>query len=285
MNEIWWATPLWKDVTPRSLLLAAIVLVGAWAFSRFVLRAAWLTGPGKQIEPSVRYSLTRLIHYAVMVMTLLVVLNVLGVGLGTLALLAGALGIGVGFGLQTIFANFLSGLILLFERPIRVGDRVSLGTLDQDAVGQVNGYVRAIRLRATLVETPDNISLIVPNSEFVTRTIVNWSLSEPRMRLRLRVGVAYDTDLDRARHIMAEAARAHPVALQQPEPEVRLVDTAESRLELELLVWIPEPRLRGRIESDLRLDLVRRFRAAGVVIPFPQREVRMLGEPGGRSRT
>jgi potassium efflux system protein len=283
MNETWWITPLWKDVTPRSVLVALIVIAVGWVVSRYILRAVWQTGPGKTIEPSVRYSLTRLIQYAIMLVTLLVVLNVLGIGLGTLALVAGALGIGVGFGLQAIIANFISGLILLFERPIRVGDRVSLGTLDQDAVGQINGYVRAIRLRATLVETPDNISLIVPNSEFVTRTIVNWSLGEPRMRLRLRIGAAYNSDLDRVRQLLMDAARAHPVALQKPEAEARLVGTGDSMLEFELLVWIPEPRLRGRIESELRLDIVRRFRDAGIVIPLPQREIRMVGaEPDGR---
>jgi small-conductance mechanosensitive channel len=147
----------------------------------------------------------------------------------------------------------------------------------------VNGYVRAIRLRSTTIQTPDNILLIVPNADLVGRTIVNWSHGDPKMRIRLGIGVAYASDLDRVQDAMRAAALAHPGTLKEPVPEVRLVATSDSALEFQALVWIPDPRERGRIESDLRLDIVKRFRQAGITIPFPQREVRILGEASQRA--
>jgi len=140
----------------------------------------------------------------------------------------------------------------------------------------VNGYVRAIRLRSTTIQTPDNILLIVPNADLVGRTIVNWSQGDPRIRIRLDVGVAYASDLNQVHEAMLAAADAHPGTLKKPVPEVRLVATRDSALDFQLLVWIPDPRERGRIESDLRLDIVERFRGEGIVIPFPQREVRIV---------
>ncbi len=276
MGDGWWTTPIWHAIAPINVVLAVIVVLTGWGLSRVVTRALWKTPQGQQIDEAVRYSLSRLIQYALVILSGLVALRVMGVGLGSLAVVAGALGLGIGFGLQTIAANFVSGLILLFERPIRIGDRVSLGPLEQEATGQVNGYVRDIRLRATVVETPDNISLIVPNSEFVGRTIINWSIGQRRMRIRLSIGVAYDSDLDQVRQIITESARVHPEVLPEPKAEVRLVSTGDSALEFQLLAWIPDPQLRGRVESDLRMEIVRRFREAGVVIPFPQREVRLL---------
>ncbi len=163
---------------------------------------------------------------------------------------------------------------------------MSLGTADQEATRQVNGYVRAIRLRSTTIQTPDNILLIVPNADLVGRTIVNWSHGDPRMRIRLDIGVAYASDLDRVSDAMAAAALDHPGTLKDPAPEVRLVSTGDSALQFQVLVWIPDPRERGRIESDLRFEIVRRFRTQGIAIPFPQREVRMLGAatPDAESR-
>src|SRR6185295_2132651 len=143
--------------------------------SLLLRRALELTAARRQIEPGVRYSLARLLHLTILTIALIATIGALGVDLRSMTVVAGALGLGIGFGLQSVAANFVAGLVLLFERPIRVGDRISVGTLNSGAVEAVNGYVQAIRLRATTVVTPDNIALIVPNLELVTRTVVNWS--------------------------------------------------------------------------------------------------------------
>lgn len=275
----WWNAPIFAGltVTPLRIALAILLIVVGWAISSVVQRLFGRKTSGTHLDPGARYSLGRLLHYGIVTVTVFVGLTVAGLDLRSVAVVVGALGIGVGLGLQSITANFVSGLILLFERPIRPGDRVSLGTSEQDATGQVNGYVKAIRLRSTTIQTPDNILLIVPNADLVGRTIVNWSHGDPRMRIRLAVGVAYASNLETVHQVMMAAAHAHPGTLKEPAPEVRLVGTSDASLDFQLLVWIPDPRERGRVESDLRLDIVRRFRAEGVTIPFPQREVRILG--------
>ena len=274
----WWNVPLFDGVavTPARIALAILVLVLGGLMSRWLGHLLGSRAAGGRLDPGARYSIERLLHYLFVTGSLVLSLMVVGFDLGSVAVVAGALGIGVGLGLQSVTANFVSGLILLFERPVRPGDRVSLGTSEQDATGQVNGYVRAIRLRSTTIQTPDNILLIVPNADLVGRTIVNWSHGDAKMRIRLGIGVAYASDLDRVQAAMMAAANAHPGTLKDPAPEVRLVSTSDSALEFQVLVWIPDPRERGRIESALRLDIVKRFRAEGIRIPFPQREVRLL---------
>ena len=279
----WWNAPIFEGfgITPARIGLGILVFLIGWALSRWLGHIVPRRVSGGRLEPGARYSLERLLHYGLVAASLLVGLAVLGLDLRTVAVVGGALGIGVGLGLQSVTANFVSGLILLFERPIRPGDRISLGTAESDAIGQVNGYVQAIRLRSTTILTPDNILLIVPNADLVGRAIINWSHGDPRMRVRLGIGVAYASDPDRVRDAMTAAALDHPGTLKDPAPEVRLVATGDSALEFQLLVWIPDPRERGRIESALRLDIVRRFRAGGISIPFPQREVRVLGGDAG----
>jgi small-conductance mechanosensitive channel len=287
VDSLWWNESFLQglELTPLGIVRVGLIFVGAYLLSVLLRRALSLTAMRQEIDPSVRYSLGRLLNLVLLLVAGLMSLRTIGLDIGSLAVIGGALGIGIGFGLQGIAANFVAGLVLLFERPIRVGDRISLGTLDGDAVSQINGYVRAIRLRATTVLTPDNITLIVPNQDLVTRTVVNWSLGELRIRIRLGIGVAYDSDLDHVRRVMTEVANAHPETLKDPVPEIRIIDTSNSQLQFQLLVWIGDPRRRGRIESDLRWALIERFRAAGIVIPFPRSDVRWLGgEPpaGGR---
>ena len=279
VDPSWWNVSFLQgmDLTPLAIARAVLIFIAAYLLSLLMRRALSLTAIRQEIDPGVRYSLGRFLNLVILIVASLMALRAVGFDVGSLAVIGGALGIGIGFGLQGIAANFVAGLVLLFERPIRVGDRISLGTLDGDAVSSVNGYVRAIRLRATTVLTPDNITLIVPNQDLVTRTVVNWSLGELRMRIRLNIGVAYDSDLDRVRRVMNEVAVAHPETLKDPAPEIRIIETAESRLLFQLLVWIGDPRRRGRIESDLRWSLIERFRAEGIVIPFPRTDLRLLG--------
>lgn len=279
----WWTAPVitGTGVTAWTLTRAAIVLVGAWFVSLLLRRALDLSAARRQIDAGVRYSLTRLLHLSILLVALSIAIATLGVDLQSLTVIAGALGLGIGFGLQSVAANFVAGLVLLFERPIRVGDRISLGTLDTGAVDTINGYVQSIRLRSTRVVTPDNITLIVPNLELVTRTVVNWSLGEMRMRIRLQVGVAQDSDPERVRAAMDDVARAHSGVLNDPAAEVRMLASTDSALVFQLLVWIPDPRQRGRVESDLRWALLRRFREDGIVMPFPQRDIRIVRDDYG----
>lgn len=276
----WWDAPFVDglSVTPLRIGLGVAVFVAGWFLSRWLVQLIGRAAARGRLDSGARYSLGRLLQYGLTLFSLMVGLTIVGVDLRSVVVVAGALGIGVGLGLQSITANFVSGLILLFERPIKPGDRVSLGAEEQDAAGQVNGYVRSIRLRSTTIQTPDNILLIVPNADLVGRTIVNWSHGDPKMRIRLNVGVAYASDLNAVREVMLAAARAHAGTMKQPVPEVRLINTRDSALEFQLLVWIPDPHERGRIESDLRLGIVERFRAAGIAIPFPQRDVRIVGD-------
>jgi len=287
VDSLWWNASFLHglELTPLAIVRVGLIFVGAYLLSVLLRRALSLTAMRQEIDPSVRYSLGRLLNLVFLLIAGLMSLRTIGLDIGSLAVIGGALGIGIGFGLQGIAANFVAGLVLLFERPIRVGDRISLGTLDGDAVSQINGYVRAIRLRATTVLTPDNITLIVPNQDLVTRTVVNWSLGELKIRMRLGIGVAYDSNLEQVRRVMTEVAIAHPETLKDPAPEIRVIDTASSHLQFQLLVWIGDPRRRGRIESDLRWALIERFHTEGIVIPFPRSDVRWLGgEPpaGGR---
>jgi small-conductance mechanosensitive channel len=274
-----WLHAVGAQLTAERLIGAlALVLLGFGA--SWIARRMLTAGSGGSLDESIRYSLSRLVNYVLFFLTAIFVLSVLGVDVTSIAVAMGGLGIGLGFGLQTIASNFVSGLILLFERPIRVGDRISLSDPASDPLDTRNGFVRAINLRATVIETVDNLILIVPNSEFVNTTIINWSQGEPRIRLRLRIGVAYSSDIDQVTRILLDAARAHPGVLDDPAPDVYFVDTADSALEFQLLAWIGDMRMRRKIESDLRYDIVRRFRTEGVSIPFPQRDVYLKSGAG-----
>ena len=278
-DSLWWNATIFHglELTPLAMARVALIFIAAYLLSVLLRRAVSMTAIRREVDPGVRYSLGRLLNLIILLVATMMALRTIGFDLGSLAVIAGALGIGIGFGLQGIAANFVAGLVLLFERPVRVGDRISLGTLDGDAVNSINGYVQAIRLRATTVVTPDNITLIVPNQDLVTRTVVNWSLGELKMRIRLNIGVAYDSDLERVSRVMSEVAAAHEETLDDPAPEIRIISTADSQLQYQLLVWIGDPRRRGRIESDLRWRLIERFRAAGIVIPYPRRDLRWAG--------
>src|SRR6185295_14870486 len=153
-----------------------------------------------------------------------------------LAVVAGILSVGIGFGLQNLASNFISGLILLIERPITVGDHVSAGDVD--------GTVRAINMRSTEIVTEDNISIIVPNSEFISGRVVNWSHGDPKLRLGLAVGVSYASDVEHVRRVLLDVARRCPDVLADPAPGVDFIRFGQSSLDLKLLAWIADPRHR-----------------------------------------
>lgn len=213
-----------------------------------------------------QFAITKIFGYIFVVLGFYVALVVNGVNLASLAVVGGALGLGIGFGLQNIVANFVSGLVLLTERPVAVGDRIE--------VEGVAGPVTKISLRATTIVTNDNISIIVPNTELTSKAVTNWSHTGPRVRVRLKVGVAYGTDTDLLRTALLAVAAANPDVLKTPALSVFFENFGDNALEFELAVWTETmthaPR---RLRSDLYYAIERKLREAEIEIPFPQRVV------------
>jgi potassium-dependent mechanosensitive channel len=204
-----------------------------------------------------------LVRYGLIFIGVIVILQVAGLNLSSLALLASVLGVGIGFGLQSIANNFVSGIILSFEQPVKPGDFVSLGSLQ--------GTVLRIGGRSTVIRTIDRVSIIVPNSQLLEQQLVNWSYGDELARLHVPVGVAYGSDIDGVRSALLEAAKSHPAVLADPHPDVRLVGFGDSALNFELLVWTKDPPGHVLLESDLCYAIERNLRRAGIEIPFPQR--------------
>ena len=206
------------------------------------------------------------VSYLSLMIGVVVGLRFVGIGLSSLAIFAGVLGIGIGFGLRNVTENFISGLIILVERPIKIGDFIDVG-------GEVEGQIREIRARSTTVVTRDNISIIIPNSDFVAQRVTNWSHGDPRVRLTINVGVAYGSDTDLVRRTLLDVAERHGKVLKKPSPEVHFVSFGESSLDFSLLVWIDEQHPRFRIASDLHFAIDKAFRRMHIEIAFPQRDL------------
>lgn len=218
-----------------------------------------------QVTRGSRYAITSLLQYAIVAIGFSIVLSTLGLRWSQVQWLVAALGVGLGFGLQEIFANFISGLILLFERPIRVGDVVT--------IGDMTGQVTRIQIRATTIKDGDNKEIVVPNKTFITDRFLNWTLSDQVTRIVLQVGVAYGTDVDLAIRLLLDLARAHPKVMSEPAPQAVLVGFGDSALTLELQVHAEELKHRGDVRHELNTRIYRTFRAHGIEIPFPQRDL------------
>ncbi len=212
-----------------------------------------------------RYAITTIAGYCVLVIGVLFTFATLGIGWSKVQWLVAALGVGLGFGLQEIFANFMSGLIILFERPIRVGDTITIGGID--------GCVSRIRIRATRIIDWDRKELIVPNKEFVTGQLINWTLSDQILRLIIPVGIAYGSDTKRAYEILHKIARQHPDILADPEPQVLFTAFGDSTLDFELRVFCPSINVFVRLKHDLHMAIDQAFREADIEIAFPQRDI------------
>jgi len=215
--------------------------------------------------PGGRYAITTLVRYSVVLLGLLYAFDTIGIGWNQVQWLAAAITVGLGFGLQEIFANFVSGLIILFERPIRVGDTVT--------VGEIVGKVTRIQMRATTITGWDRKELVIPNKEFVTGQIINWSLSDKILRLSIQVGIAYGSDTVLATRLLYDIARRHPAVLDEPEPAVSFKNFGDSSLDFELRAFIADPDELFNINHDLHMAIDRAFRDHGIEIAFPQRDL------------
>lgn len=257
------------------LTAVAILLVGVLA-----TRAAqrWLETrflPRTGLDPGLQHSVSALFGYALFIAVLSLTLAEIGIDLQKIALVAGALSVGIGFGLQSVVSNFVSGLILLAERPIRVGDWV--------VVKAEEGWVRRISVRATEIETFDRATVIIPNSEFITGVVKNWTHSNTMGRIMVKVGVAYNSDVEQVRDLLLACAGDHAQVLQTPAPRVFLLGFGDSALEFELRCIVANVENALTVKSDLHFAVLARFRAAGIEIPYPQREVRLMRQCDDRA--
>jgi small-conductance mechanosensitive channel len=228
------------------------------------------------LEYGVRASLSKLIAYVIIAIGIVIALQGLGIKLSALTVFAGVLGVGIGFGMQSITANMVSGIVILFERPIKEGDMVRLGT--------TVGTVRKINLRATVIQTIYNEHLIVPNSEFINETVENMSYEDLKLKISVKVGVAYSSDPRAVREALIEAARRTENVMESMEPYVLFRDFGDSSLDFELFAWIDGPLKRYQIESEMRYNVFQIFREREITIPFPQRDLWVKQVPGESSR-
>lgn len=246
------------------ILLLVVLLIYLSGKLRAWMAGRLLTRTG--LDLGARQAVATITRYVVLLLGLLIILQTAGINLTTLNVLAGAVGIGVGFGLQNIISNFISGLIIMFERPIKIGDRI--------VVDDVEGDVVEIGARSTVVLTNDNINIIIPNSKFITENVVNWKYNDGTVRFKIPVGVAYGSDLRKIEKILLEVAAAEEDVLDDPAPVVRFMEFGDSSLNLELRAWSSSAvTRRGKLISALNFAIYEKFQEHDIEIPFPQRDL------------
>ncbi len=255
-------------VTMFSILMFIIMMIMFFILSRIINRMLLQRVFTRlQLETNTRFMMLRITHYSVMVIGTIVAFQFVGINLGGLAVIFGLLSVGIGFGLQNVTSNFVAGLILLFEQPIKIGDRVT--------VGDTEGDVIAINFRSTTIRSLNNITIIVPNSEFVSSNVINWTHGDPKIRLVIEVGVSYGSDLDAVLNSLEEVAGEHPDVLKNPKPDVLLSSFGDSSWNMLLRVWILDTKRHHIIRSDINCAIVRKFRENSIEIPFPQRDLHL----------
>lgn len=260
-----------KVIRTSNLVIAALIFVVGVLLSkllsrqlkRVLLRRA-------KLHEGAAAALQKLTFYFLTLGVLFFALNLANIPLTIFTVLGGALAIGIGFGSQNIMNNFISGLIILIERPVRVGDIID--------VDETRGKVRSIGARSTCITTFDNIDIIVPNSTFLERNVINWTLGDDTLRRHIAVGVVYGSPVDKATELLLKAAREHAEVLKKPEPFVWFVNFGDNSLDFELYFWVRLKTTRSifATESDLRYRIDALFREAGIVIAFPQRDVHLF---------
>lgn len=278
-----WLLSLWQNLLDARVLPVIAVLLIALGIGR-VLEARLLAAHGMDL--TLRVTLTKLLRAVLVLFALLVALPALGIDLTALSVFGGALGVGLGFGLQKIASNYISGFIILFDRSVKIGDQVS--------VDNRLGEVTAMTSRYVVVRSLDGAEAIIPNETMITSTVVNHTYSDRRVCVTIPVQISYRSDLDAATQVLIEAARTHPRALQDPAPGVQITAFGENGIHLELGVWIDDPKQgKATLRSDIYRVVWREFRARGIEIPHPQRDVHLVdgdgsgyraGEPAGRSK-
>jgi len=253
-------------VSVSSLLIVFLLFCGFIVLSR-VVRTFFEKKffPRLNTHKSTEFAIQKITHYVIIALGVLVCLGTLGVNVSSLAFIAGFLSVGIGFGLQNIVQNFVAGLILLFEQPIRVGDWVTVN--DQE------GEVKEINLRATGIETLDSIYIIVPNQDLIVSQVVNGSKGEPHIRVHTSVGVSYGSDMKQVRDILLRAAAENAEVLKTPAPDAIITGFGDSSVDFKLLCFVADPRRKNSVRAQLLWAIWWALKAEGVEIPFPQRDL------------
>lgn len=265
-------------VGPRRITVGLILMASAFLYCAFFISWAIQTMlmeglfTKRQLPAGVRISMARLIHYGFVFLGFLMALLTLGIQLREITIIAGALGVGIGFGLQGIINDFVSGLILLFERPVKVGDYIELD-------GQ-QAEIKKIGLRATVVQTPERSEIVVPNSDLISNQVTNWTLTDQYVGIKIPVDVAYDTDIPRVMQALLECAQEHVRVADNPAPQALFMGFGKSSIDVELRGWISEVDDMDQIKSDLYQEINRKFHSSGIRIPFPQHDlhIQMVGK-------
>jgi len=260
-------------VSASSLFVGVVVVVvtlfaARWTSALIERRMA----NRRHIDPGLRYTICRLVKYVVMTVGILVALKqAFAIDLTSIAVIFTALSVGIGFGLQYIASDIASGFILLFERPIRIGDRIT--------IGEDEGDVQSINLRTTIVTTNDRIAIIVPNSKLVSQRVVNWSYGDPRARIAIPIGVADDSDIQLVTDTLIKAAEGVDNVLSEPPPRVQFLKFGDYSLDFRLLLWTNQPRRHAQIRSDINYRIAELFRERSIRIPYPTQEFLLKGLP------
>jgi len=275
LNRIWHYLDDRHSI-PGNLSVSVTTLVfGALIFSLALLLSRTLSALLQRriakrayLDPGLQYTLGRLTQYIMVTLGALLALKTgFNLDLTSIALLFTALSVGIGFGLQYIAADIASGFILLFERPVRVGDRIT--------IGEDEGDVQSINLRTTVVATNNRVSIIVPNSKLVSQRLINWSYGDPRARIAIPIGVSAESDIDLVTQTLLKAAEGVDNVLKDPQPKVQFLKFGDWSLDFRLLVWTNRPRLHMQIRSDINYRIDKLFREAQIEIPYPQTELRI----------
>ncbi|TNE50365.1 MAG: mechanosensitive ion channel [Deltaproteobacteria bacterium] len=277
---------LWVGLT-KPFLTVQKAKLSLWSFLKFVgvFGVSWWASryipsrlkqyvyPLFRMHQGTRYAISTLVGYLVIALGFLLGLQVMGIGIGVFAVFAGVLGIGIGFGLQNIANNFISGLLIIFSRPISVGDVIE--------VSGITGVVREISTRSTTLETIDRQVILIPNADILTSKLINWSLGPPYVIIRMDVGVAYGSDIELVTKTLIEVGVSHPLVLKEPAPTFRFISFGASSLDFQLLVAIDQPITKWKLLSELRVETNRRFAEMDIEISFPQQDIHFDPEVQG----
>jgi small-conductance mechanosensitive channel len=270
------STPLFTisntKISVTSILISIAVIVFAFQIAKYTGRLLNSALKSRSVDSGVRDSLEKFVRYVIIILGVLFAMDNMGVSINSLAAIGAVLMVGIGFGLQNITQNFMAGLIILIERPIKVGDIVN--------VGNTSGRVLDIRVRSTVIETRDNVTIIIPNSKFVSEEVTNDSYSGQTIRHHIRVGVAYGSDVEKVKKLLCTAGANHEKTLKNPPPAALLEDFGDSSLNFDLRFWCSDIWHMEKISSDIRCDIDRLFRENNVEIPFPQRDIHIKTTKG-----
>jgi small-conductance mechanosensitive channel len=258
----------------RFSLLSLIELMIALVL--FVVAAGWLlrliesrARRAPYLSPSMRVGMVKVSKFALYALAFMLALKSVGIDLTTFAVLSGAIGVGIGFGLQKIFSNFISGFILLFDRSIRPGDVISIGNRF--------GWVQALQARYVVVRDRDGVETLIPNENLITSEVTNWSYTDRNVRQKLPLQISYNDDPEFVMNMIVEIASMNPRVLLDPPPVARLTSFGDNGIELELRIWISDPEAGiVNIRSDIFLEIWKSFKEHGITIPFPQRDVHII---------